>query len=416
MSQERDRDVRGARPDVDHVKRRSVAGERIDRPDRQGGAPEAAVHAGQVMEVAAEDRRIVQRPVEQLVHIAEPAHRARVGVGAGGDAAPRRPVGVCYTAAMTRVVVAGEALIDRVTRPGRRCRRDPRWRAVQHRSDRCPPGHRHVVRGASVHGSSRSAAARRARRRRRRPCPCRHDRRPDDDRPSPTLDERGSATYRFDLDGTSAAGLTLADVLATGLRPAAIAVLHVGTLGLVLEPSGTAIERLVEDVGASCLVMLDPNARPSATRDPGAHRARIARLAARADVIKVSVDDLRYLAADGAAETGLSGLLDAGGRPLVLVTDGAAAVEVVSATDRRRLPVPRVTVVDSVGAGDAFGGGFLAAWVDGGRGRAGLDDLDAVEAATRRAIAVAALTCTRPGAQPPTRHEVDQFLVAGPDR
>ena len=100
----------------------------------------------------------------------------------------------------------------------------------------------------------------------------------------------------------------------------------------------------------------------------------------------------------------------------MLVTDGAAAVDVVSATGRRRLPVPRVAVVDSVGAGDAFGGGFLAAWVDGGLGRAGLGDLDAIEAATRRAIAMAALTCTRPGAQPPTRDEVDLALGARPDR
>ena len=225
---------------------------------------------------------------------------------------------------MTRVVVAGEALIDRVIAARRRCRRDPRWRAVQHRSDRCPGS---GIATSFVGRLSTDPAGRRLR-----------DELAVDgvdlahvvttDDPTTTahasLDERGSATYRFDLDGTSAAGLTLADVLATGLRPDAIAVLHVGTLGLVLEPSGTAIERLVEDVDASCLVMLDPNARPSATRDPGAHRARIARLAARADVIKVSVDDLRYLAADGAAETGLSGLLDAGGRPLVLVTDGAA--------------------------------------------------------------------------------------------
>ena len=231
-----------------------------------------------------------------------------------------------------------------------------------------------------------------------------------------SVDAGGSATYRFDLDGTSAAGLTLADVLATGLVPGTVEVLHVGTLGLVLEPSGTTIERLVDGVAASCVVMLDPNARPSATRDPVAHRARIARLAARADVIKVSTDDLRYLAPNGEVASGLAGLLAAGGRPLVLVTDGAAAVDVISATGRRRLPVPRVAVVDSVGAGDAFGGGFLAAWVDGGLGRGGLGDLDAVEAATRRAIAVAALTCTRPGAQPPTRDEVDVVLAARPDR
>ena len=230
-----------------------------------------------------------------------------------------------------------------------------------------------------------------------------------------SLDERGSATYRFDLDGSSAAGLTLDDVLATGLRPDAIEFIHVGTLGLVLEPSGTAIERLVDGVAADCLVMLDPNARPSATRDAVAHRARIARLAARADVIKVSIDDLRYLAADGEVETGLSGLLAARGGSLVLVTDGAASVGIVSTTARRQLPVPRVAVVDTVGAGDAFGGGFLAAWIDAGRGRADLHDLDAVDAATRRAIVVAALTCARPGADPPTRHEVDAVLGAPRD-
>ena len=313
---------------------------------------------------------------------------------------------------MTRVVVAGEALIDRVTRADGDVAEIPGGGPFNTARTLARQG----VATSFVGRLSTDAAGRRLR----------ADLAADGvdlthvvttDDPTTTahasLDGSGGATYRFDLDGTSAAGLTLDDVLATGLRPEEIEVLHVGTLGLVLEPSGTAIEGLVDAVAASCLVMLDPNARPSATSDPGAHRARIARLAARADVIKVSVDDLRYLAADGDVETGLAGLLAAGGGPLVLVTDGAASVEIVTRSDRRRLPVPSVAVIDSVGAGDAFGGGFLAAWLDTGRGRDDLHDLEAVDVATRRAIVVAALTCTRPGADPPTRREVDAVRGSG---
>ena len=219
-----------------------------------------------------------------------------------------------------------------------------------------------------------------------------------------TLDGAGTARYDFQLDGTSAPGLTLDAVLATGLRPETIDVLQVGTLGLVMEPSGTTMEALVRAVPASTLVMLDPNARPSATEDPAAYRARIARLADRADVIKVSTDDLRFLDVAG-DETAALGRLVTGGA-IVLVTDGGGSVEIVTAAERRTMPVPSVEVVDTVGAGDAFGGGFLAAWVQAGHDRADLAILDEVEAAVRFAITVAAITCTRPGAQPPTRAEV----------
>jgi fructokinase len=226
-----------------------------------------------------------------------------------------------------------------------------------------------------------------------------------------TLDASGAASYRFDLDGTSAAGLAWADLAATGLEPTDIEVLHVGTLGLLLEPSGTTIERLVDDVRLDALVMLDPNARPSATPDPPSYRARIRRLAARADVIKVSVDDLRFLDPDGDAETALAVLLGVG-TAIVLLTDGPAAVEIVRRVWRQRLPVPRVDVVDSVGAGDAFGGGFLATWVRDGHGVSDLADEPAVIATVGIAIEVAALTCQRAGADPPTRAVVDARLAA----
>jgi fructokinase len=220
-----------------------------------------------------------------------------------------------------------------------------------------------------------------------------------------TLDHSGTATYGFDLDGSSAAGLALADLVATGLEPTAIDVLHVGTLGLVLEPSGTTMETLIGQVRGDALVFLDPNARESATRDPISHRARIDRIAHRADVVKVSIDDLRFLDPDQDVDASLA-RLRAAGPALILVTDGDAPVQVVTPLGRRRLPVPSVEVVDTVGAGDAFGGGFLATWVLAGRGRAELTDAAVVDDTLRVAIAVASLTCQRAGADPPTRSEL----------
>jgi fructokinase len=86
---------------------------------------------------------------------------------------------------------------------------------------------------------------------------------------------------------------------------------------------------------------------------------------------------------------------------VVLFTDGAAAVHVLTRSETFSLAVPVVEVVDTVGAGDSFGGGFLATWVDAGLGRADLHDLDAVRRAVERAIVVAGITCTRAGAEPP---------------
>lgn len=79
------------------------------------------------------------------------------------------------------------------------------------------------------------------------------------------------------------------------------------------------------------------------------------------------------------------------------------------------LPVPSVPVVDTVGAGDAFGAGFVAAWTGAGNGRADLGDLDQVVAAARYAITVGAMTATRHGADPPTRDEVSEWAAASAD-
>jgi fructokinase len=218
------------------------------------------------------------------------------------------------------------------------------------------------------------------------------------------LDRAGAASYRFYLEGTSAADLGY-ETLRKSLPPEVSAV-HVGALGLVMEPIGGALERLVvNDVPANALVLLDPNCRPSAIADRDGYWRRIAAIARRADIVKASVEDLAYLYPDLPPEEAAGTMLDGGSR-LVLVTDGPRPGRAFLPDAVLAEEVPTVTVVDTIGAGDAFGGGFLAWWTEHGLGRADLHRGDKVRLALKAAVAVAALTCTRPGADSPALAEV----------
>lgn len=173
-----------------------------------------------------------------------------------------------------------------------------------------------------------------------------------------------------------------------------------------MEPIGSAIERLlVTDVPADALVLLDPNCRPGAITDRTAYQGRIGRIAARADVVKASMEDLAYLYPDSAAAEAAESLLDAGSA-LVLVTDGPRPARAFLPGEVLTVEVPGVTVVDTIGAGDAFGGGFLAWWTANGLARSDLRRPTLVRAAVQAAVAVAAATCGRPGADPPTLAEL----------
>ncbi len=218
------------------------------------------------------------------------------------------------------------------------------------------------------------------------------------------LDEQGTATYHFHTAETSAPGLSLEAVRAAlATRPAAF---HLGTLGLALEPIASVLAGEVGGLGDETLVMVDPNCRPAVIADRMAYLARLDQVVARADVVKVSSDDLGYVAPGADVHEAARTLLDRG-PSVVLLTDGGRSVVVVTRSATLDIPVPAVRVVDTVGAGDAFGGGFLARWVERGLRRADLADTAAVRDAVTLAIEVASVTCQRAGADPPGRDELD---------
>ncbi|MEU2350922.1 carbohydrate kinase [Modestobacter sp. NPDC049651] len=229
------------------------------------------------------------------------------------------------------------------------------------------------------------------------------------------LDEHGSADYSFHVLGAADWQWT-DEELAAGW-PADAAVVHVGSISSWTAPGSEAIARLVERLHAdgSALVSVDPNIRPMLAEGFGntadAVRARLDRLVAAADVVKVSSEDLAWL------EPGTTDLDDAAqrwagrGPALLLLTDGGAPLR-VARPGRPLLTVtpPAVEVADTVGAGDALAGGLLTALVDAGvTSRAALEGID--DALLDRVLAdatlVAALTCGRVGADPPTRAELD---------
>ncbi|HET9973450.1 MAG TPA: carbohydrate kinase [Streptosporangiaceae bacterium] len=215
------------------------------------------------------------------------------------------------------------------------------------------------------------------------------------------VDQGGVPAYHFYLAGTSAAAIGPAEAV---LPPGAVA-LHVGTLGLVMEPAGTSIEHLVAAAPEDVTVMLDPNCRPGAIPSRQAYLDRIGRILARADVVKVSTEDLAYLFPGQDAGPAAADLLGQG-PACVLVTDGAAPVRAFTAAREIKADVPAAPVVDTVGAGDSFGGAFLAWWAGHGHGRADLGDPDLVREATQASVCASVVTCTRRGAEPPWAYEL----------
>ncbi len=213
----------------------------------------------------------------------------------------------------------------------------------------------------------------------------------------------GLAEYEFFIDGTSAPNLTL-DMIPAEL-PAQVKAVHLGTLGLVLDPMAKSLAALVRREHRRRLVMLDPNIRPILTTDPQ-YRPRLDSLISQSTIVKASDADLDWLF-PGLDRMAAARALLARGPKMVVVTLGAEGAIGVTASAEVRVPAPAVRVVDTIGAGDAFGAALLAWLHDHGRLSRDLRlDREELRAALEFACLVASITCTRPGADPPRRAEL----------
>lgn len=215
------------------------------------------------------------------------------------------------------------------------------------------------------------------------------------------VDPAGVPGYQFYLTGTSAAAIEPGQAVV----PPGTTALHIGSLGLVMEPIGSSLEQLVATLPAGLILMLDPNCRPDAITSRPDYLDRLGYILPRVDMLKTSTEDLAYLFPGQDAEAAAAQLM-AQGPACVVITDGAAPVRAFSAGEQIRVEVPWAEVVDTVGAGDAFGGAFLTWWTGQDLDQADFGDPAAVRGATQAAIYASVITCTRRGAEPPWAGEL----------
>lgn len=222
--------------------------------------------------------------------------------------------------------------------------------------------------------------------------------------------ESGDAEYTFYLAGTAYADLTPADLPELGHE---VSCLHLGTLALATDPPTAVFELLLERESSRRLVVVDPNVRPDVIADADDYRRRFESWLGQAHVIKASAFDVEWLYPGLAPEAFAERVLERGAR-LAVVTRGAAGAIAVTSAGSAAVDALSVDVVDTVGAGDAFGAGLLRRLWESDRldpDAVGRMDGAALEDVLRFATAVAALQCSRAGAVPPTLAEVSAFAA-----
>jgi fructokinase len=222
-----------------------------------------------------------------------------------------------------------------------------------------------------------------------------------------SLDAERNASYDFYRTGTADWQWSTAELARI---PDDAGWLHTGSLASWTEPGADVIEARLAELAPGCRVSFDPNVRPALMGERQAAVARIERLVALSDVVKVSAEDLAWLYPGTEQATALAGWRDRGPALVVLTDGGRGARFLTAGAELVSVPAVPVPIVDTVGAGDAFMAGLINALVCDSvlpPGRSGsTPEPAAVRAAVTEAGLVAALTCSRAGADPPTAVEL----------
>ena len=221
------------------------------------------------------------------------------------------------------------------------------------------------------------------------------------DPPQPTgsatawLDEQGRATYSFDIGW---------DPIAVSV-PDGVTRVHVGSIAAYLPPGADAVLDCARRAHAAGIpVSFDPNVRPAVAPDLSEVRQRVLELVAEAEVVKLSDEDVDALFPDRPPEAVVDELIATGGPRLVVLTRGADGATLVTGEHRVAVGATPVPVVDTIGAGDSFMAALLAALAE--PPMASSLDRDHLGFLGAVACEAAAVTCSRPGADPPWRREL----------
>ena len=215
-----------------------------------------------------------------------------------------------------------------------------------------------------------------------------------------SLNENGGASYEFEIDGTATFDFSL-DWLPDPSRYKPH-VLHIGTLVTIIQPGADVLYDWALQVAEFAPIVFDPNIRPSVMGNRDLYEAAVEKWAAISSVIKVSDDDLAWLFPDKTVtEVATRWVND--GAALVVVTRGADGLIGFTADGVVEVPGAKITVVDTVGAGDTVGAIIVEAMVE--KGILNLTG-DVLATTLTRAAVAAGITCSRKGAQPPYKHEL----------
>ena len=182
--------------------------------------------------------------------------------------------------------------------------------------------------------------------------------------------------------------------------------MHLGSIGAAAAPGAAAALAIAEALRGRATVSYDPNVRPALLGTPARARPLVEAAVAAAHLIKASDDDIAWLYPGEQPADTARRWLDLGSTAVVITRGAVGAVGYRRDADPLEQPARPVRLVDTIGAGDAFTSGLLDALA-----RAGVRDpvsLAAADlgAALDEAVVVAALTCERAGADPPTTAEL----------
>ena len=187
-----------------------------------------------------------------------------------------------------------------------------------------------------------------------------------------------------------------------------VTALQFSGISLVPEPCGSTYESLMRREKDKRVILLDPNLRKPFIKDPASHRARLNRMIAMADIVKLSDEDMEWFGEDGSVEDIAQRWLKLG-PALIVVTAGDKGSVAYAANNKVEVAAPKVKVVDTVGAGDTVNAGLLAGFHDAGvLNKNAIRKLSAsdIRAALELASKAAAITVSREGANPPKRSEL----------